>query len=826
MACAGDTADACGGTGGYISVYYDATKYSPGNASSTPTPPTGGPITVNQTGNYNYIGCYTEATNGRALQGKTPQAPATGYTIETCQAACSAFTYFGMEYSNECYCGNTIFPGSVVQASSDPQVNNCNMLCTGNQTEYCGGPGRLNMYALNSSAPVSSPTATGTVAPTPTPMGPITVGNFSVWSYLGCYSEATNMRALSDNQNPIPAASVSVEACGAACAAYGYFGVEYSGECFCGNTINPGSALVPGLTVADTGCNMLCKANATEYCGGGNRLNMYKHNAAVVSTTVTPSATSFSNATAVATTTASPTPTGPITVTQLSGYNYLGCYNETTAGRALSDKQNPIPGTNVSVENCAAACAGYTYFGVEYSTECYCGNSINPGSALVAGTTVAETKCNMLCKANALEYCGGPVRLNMYQVAPASATSTTAAATTPPAASSTNVPVATTPVVANSTSPAATTPIATMPAVVNSTSSDTATPITTTPVVVNSTTPATTTPITTTPVVDNSTTSATTTPIATTSDTTTPAVISTTTPIATTPVTTTPTVFSTTTTVATTSVATTPAVINTTTTVATTSTTPATFSPTPSQALNNGWVYLGCANETNPRALNQAGYTNATSMTVESCQSFCATNNYGLAGLEYRTECFCGNALQQYSQVGFTGCTLPCSGNASEICGGSSRLSVYNLTTYIPPTTVKSVGTYVSKGCYKEATTGRLLTGGGSYTNKTAMTVEACVGFCSSQKPAQQYAGVEFGQECFCSNTLPSTAVAAPADKCNMLCTGNWKEFCGAGGFLGLYFNDPNAVVPAAMQGANAATVSANTVPPGATPAANGTSPA
>ena len=38
--------------------------------------------------------------------------------------------------------------------------------------------------------------------------------------------------------------------------------------------------------------------------------------------------------------------------------------------RALSDLQNPIPAQNVTVENCAAACTQYTYFGVEYSGEC------------------------------------------------------------------------------------------------------------------------------------------------------------------------------------------------------------------------------------------------------------------------------------------------------------------------------------------------------------------------------------------------------------------------------------------------------------------------
>lgn len=50
----------------------------------------------------------------------------------------------------------------------------------------------------------------------------------------------------------------------------------------------------------------------------------------------------------------------------LTGWNYLGCYNESTRGRALSGLENPIPGMNNSVEACSMACNGWTYFGVEY----------------------------------------------------------------------------------------------------------------------------------------------------------------------------------------------------------------------------------------------------------------------------------------------------------------------------------------------------------------------------------------------------------------------------------------------------------------------------
>ena len=246
------------------------------------------------------------------------------------------------------------------------------MTCAGNASEYCGGPNRLNIYTLNFNATTTSnsiviSTTTDTSASTaPTPTGPQTIGNFSKWLYMGCYSEATNGRALSDLQNPISGKAVTIETCAAACDGYDYFGTEYSGECYCGNTINTGSALVAGSTPAQTLCDMTCSGNASEYCGGPSRLNMYQFNAAAVSTaTATASATASVSASGNAT--AAATPTGPVTVTNLAGHSYMGCYSEATDGRALSGLANPISGNQVTVEACSAACAGYTYFGVEYS---------------------------------------------------------------------------------------------------------------------------------------------------------------------------------------------------------------------------------------------------------------------------------------------------------------------------------------------------------------------------------------------------------------------------------------------------------------------------
>jgi len=133
FACPGDGNDRCGAAS-YLSVYYDPTKYVAGT-----NPALYGPQTIQSVGNYSYIGCYSEGTGTRALTGLTPKAPASGFTIELCEAACQGYTYFGMEYSNQCFCGNTILGGAANQSSSVPATNGCSMLCTGNQNEYCGG---------------------------------------------------------------------------------------------------------------------------------------------------------------------------------------------------------------------------------------------------------------------------------------------------------------------------------------------------------------------------------------------------------------------------------------------------------------------------------------------------------------------------------------------------------------------------------------------------------------------------------------------------------------------------------------------------------------
>jgi hypothetical protein len=61
-------------------------------------------------------------------------------------------------------------------------------------------------------------------------------------------------------------------------------------------------------------------------------------------------------------------PTGPFVNPGVSGYNSLGCYNEPTNGRALSQQLTP---TAKTVASCVAACSAssYSYAGLEYGGE-------------------------------------------------------------------------------------------------------------------------------------------------------------------------------------------------------------------------------------------------------------------------------------------------------------------------------------------------------------------------------------------------------------------------------------------------------------------------
>lgn len=109
------------------------------------------------------------------------------------------------------------------------------MPCADNGTEYCGAGSRLNMYQRGNGTIPAPTTTTGgsTTAPTATggPQIKQAIGN---WLFQGCYTEATNGRALS--KSTFANDSMTLESCAAFCSGSSMFGVEYGRECMFNKT--------------------------------------------------------------------------------------------------------------------------------------------------------------------------------------------------------------------------------------------------------------------------------------------------------------------------------------------------------------------------------------------------------------------------------------------------------------------------------------------------------------------------------------------------------------------------------------------------------------
>ncbi|EJT99506.1 WSC-domain-containing protein [Dacryopinax primogenitus] len=200
---------------------------------------------------------------------------------------------------------------------------------------------------------------------------------------------------------------------------------------------------------------------------------------------------------------------------------------------------------------------------------------------------------------------------------------------------------------------------------------------------------------------------------------------------------------------------------------------------TPFQASTPSWTSLGCRVDSPSRALTGASQIGG-SISVESCETFCAQGGYVYAGVEYGDECYCGNELDNGAggQAADSDCNMPCSGNSGETCGGSYRLNLYSRTgTPTSPTGWTNLGCRVDSP--SRALTGTSQIGGSN-------SVESCETFCA--QGGYVYAGVEYGDECYCGNELDNGAGGQTAESdCNMPCSGNNGETCGGSYRLNLY---------------------------------------
>ncbi|PPQ90243.1 hypothetical protein CVT25_013002 [Psilocybe cyanescens] len=208
------------------------------------------------------FGCYSDTSAARTLR-IAAYTDVADMTIESCIAFCTpaGYKYAGVEFSRECYCDNVIeSPGVLISDDT------CDMPCTGNANEVCGGAGGLSVFV----------NADATSSPPPPPPPPPSSGSIKqtvgVFKYKGCFQDGVNGAPRSLRNQLSVASGVTAETCTTACKAAGYAlaGLEFGQECWCD------SYMPLAVSTPDSDCNMVCNADNTELCGAGNRLAVYQ----------------------------------------------------------------------------------------------------------------------------------------------------------------------------------------------------------------------------------------------------------------------------------------------------------------------------------------------------------------------------------------------------------------------------------------------------------------------------------------------------------------------------------------------------------------------
>lgn len=324
-------------------------------------------------------------------------------TNEICATRCAGLKYMGTQWNVECFCGSTLGAGSAAAPSAD-----CSYACSGNPLEICGGSRRLSLYQLkaassgsstttttattssttsstassttsttsttsSASATTTSTQTTTTTTTSTTPSNSAALPPVGKYSFVSCYTEPPAGRALPALVTS--ADDMTLEKCATICSAYAYFGTEWNRECWCDNVLTQGSAPAPLSE-----CNYPCTGNAQEMCGGSRRLSLY-HDPSFV---------------------------GPAQPSNVGNYAFYGCVTDAPGARTLTG--GTTGSAAMTLELCATTCAAYKYFGTEYSVECWCGNSLTQGAALVD-----ISQCSMTCGGNKQEFCGNGNRLSVYE---------------------------------------------------------------------------------------------------------------------------------------------------------------------------------------------------------------------------------------------------------------------------------------------------------------------------------------------------------------------------------------------------------------------------
>ena len=169
------------------------------------------------------MGCYVDTEEDRDMTGPHTFSS----SVSSCRSFCQFYLFFGLQGGgSECYCSNEF--GSHGRA----QEHECSMPCKqdSDSSQTCGGVLRNSVYRT-----VHFP-----------------------YKYVGCFRDNATDRDL----NVLKSAKCDPLKCQSVCSSFKYFGLQFSGECYCGNSYGKYGA------ADESSCDMSCSQDFRFKCGG------------------------------------------------------------------------------------------------------------------------------------------------------------------------------------------------------------------------------------------------------------------------------------------------------------------------------------------------------------------------------------------------------------------------------------------------------------------------------------------------------------------------------------------------------------------------------
>ncbi|KAJ8355418.1 hypothetical protein SKAU_G00182120 [Synaphobranchus kaupii] len=187
----------------------------------------------------------------------------------------------------------------------------------------------------------------------------------------------------------------------------------------------------------------------------------------------------------------------------------------------------------------------------------------------------------------------------------------------------------------------------------------------------------------------------------------------------------------------------------------------------PHRKVRHKGTYMGCfLDDSKDRALKGSVFYDFRKMTSSMCQDTCSESGYQFAGLEFGSECYCGNRVP-HSRTRDEDCNLDCRGEKGAPCGGVGRLSVYKVEEQLVGQ--KRYRNVRYRGCFKRpANVSAVFL---FHTVQTNLSSQTCVAVCTDKTQRwKAEASTELPlailrrPDCFCGYASARFSLHEPAD--------------------------------------------------------------